>query len=253
MKKKVYKSSIKTQDLCSVSLRTARCHWQQEEGEIQCDWLHVVPSPALGLHVRSAEFVISVRYWLGCPVFSSSGQCPACSRHSDRMGDHAISCGSDSERIARHNHLRDALPHCCQCQSGSCQVRHCPGRNSCQPLQSALVSQAAATSGPPMSHSYNRKMQGTAESRVGLVFIPVPLETLGGFHNTSVAQVKKLGAALGRQTNQNEAETTRHYSSASQSYNSSREFIAIYFMPILKNKSEQVCDCRHFNSFSWGA
>ena len=75
------------------------------------DWLFVTPSTALGLHLRSREFMVSVRYRLGCQVFPSAGECPACSRHSDREGDHAISCGSEGERIARHNHLRDALFH----------------------------------------------------------------------------------------------------------------------------------------------
>ena len=29
----------------------------------------------------------------------------------DRWGDHAVGCASQGERIARHNHLRDALYH----------------------------------------------------------------------------------------------------------------------------------------------
>ena len=54
------------------------------------DWLNVMPSPTLGLRMKPDEFV---KYRLGVPVFSSAGQCPACSRHSDALGDHAISCG----------------------------------------------------------------------------------------------------------------------------------------------------------------
>jgi hypothetical protein len=73
------------------------------------DWLNVVPSPALGLHLRPAEFTVSVKYRLGCDVFSASGKCTACPYDSDGKGDHAISCGYEGERIARHNHLRDAL------------------------------------------------------------------------------------------------------------------------------------------------
>ena len=57
------------------------------------DWLNVMPSPTLRLHMKLDEFVASVKYRLGVPVFSSAGQCPACSRHSDALGDHAISCG----------------------------------------------------------------------------------------------------------------------------------------------------------------
>ena len=73
------------------------------------DWLNVVPSPALGLHLRPPEFIVSVKYRLGMDVFSRDGQCTACPQHSDAKGDHAISCGYEGERISRHNHLRDAI------------------------------------------------------------------------------------------------------------------------------------------------
>ena len=43
------------------------------------------------------------------PVFGSDGPCPACNRHSDRYGDHALNCGYSGERISRHNLLRDAI------------------------------------------------------------------------------------------------------------------------------------------------
>ena len=73
------------------------------------DWLNVIPSPILGLHVRPHEFRYSVLYRLGAPVYPSDGPCPACTKPSDRYGDHAIVCGSHGERIARHNQLRDAI------------------------------------------------------------------------------------------------------------------------------------------------
>ena len=75
------------------------------------------PFPALGLQLTSAEFSISVRYRLGAPVYTSAGECPACRDHSDKEGDHAISCGSKGERIARHNHLRDHLYHTAVCSA----------------------------------------------------------------------------------------------------------------------------------------
>ena len=75
------------------------------------DWLNVVPSPNLGLHLRSTEWIVSAKYRLGCPVFPTSGKCPACPNFSDKDGDHAISCGYQGERTARHNHLRDLLYH----------------------------------------------------------------------------------------------------------------------------------------------
>jgi hypothetical protein len=77
------------------------------------DWLNVIPSPGLGLHLRSQEWIISAKYRLGCPVFTADGQCSACHQYSGKEGDHAISCGYEGERIARHNHLRDHLYNTC--------------------------------------------------------------------------------------------------------------------------------------------
>ena len=42
------------------------------------DWLNVVPSPVLGLHVRPQEFRYAILYRLGAPLYTSSGPCPAC-------------------------------------------------------------------------------------------------------------------------------------------------------------------------------
>ena len=75
------------------------------------DWLCAYPSKALGLHLRKSEFVAACKYRLGLPVFEQVAQCPM-SRYrlvSDILGDHAISCGIGGERIARHNHVRDAV------------------------------------------------------------------------------------------------------------------------------------------------
>ena len=72
-------------------------------------WLSVVPSPALGLHLRPAEFVPIVRYRLGINVYSSEGNCPACGQESDKLGDHALACVRSRDRIARHDLLRDVI------------------------------------------------------------------------------------------------------------------------------------------------
>ena len=42
-------------------------------------------------------------------MFSTDGICIACGLYSDAKGNHGISCGSQGEQIARHNHLRDAV------------------------------------------------------------------------------------------------------------------------------------------------
>ena len=72
-------------------------------------FLSVVPSTALGLHLRGPEFVHCVKYRLGMPLYKRQGNCPACQQPSDLMGDHALACSRYSDRIVRHNHLRDLL------------------------------------------------------------------------------------------------------------------------------------------------
>jgi hypothetical protein len=77
------------------------------------------------------------------------------------------------------------------------------------PLQTELVSRAATTAGHALTYAYNRKM--TEACRVaGLVFIPMPMETLGGWHKKTVEQVRKIGSALARHTGQEESEAIRH-------------------------------------------
>ena len=44
----------------------------------------------------------------------------------------------------------------------------------------------------------------------GMVFIPMVVETLGGWQESAVVQLKKLGAALARQTGEEESEKIRH-------------------------------------------
>ena len=80
------------------------------------------------------------------------------------------------------------------------------------PLQAALVAQAATTAGHALTYAYNRKMTGTGAAcqREGMVFIPLPAETLGGWHDQAVLQVRKLGSALARQTGQEESVAIGH-------------------------------------------
>ena len=73
------------------------------------DWLNVVPSPSIGLHLRTLEFAPVVKYILGIKLYSKPGPYPACSHSIDEWGDQAIGCGTQGERIVRHNYLRDAL------------------------------------------------------------------------------------------------------------------------------------------------
>jgi hypothetical protein len=80
------------------------------------------------------------------------------------------------------------------------------------PLQAGLVVGAAATPGHALNHRYGTKMSGSAEDcrLEGIQFLPVVVETLGGWHEGAVKQVKKLAAARARHSGQEEEEALRH-------------------------------------------
>ena len=144
---------------------------------------------------------------LGIPVFTSSGSCPACKAPSDRLGDHALCCGNEGERIARHNALRDALHSTAAAASlgPSKEVRFlipgsdkrpadvflpywCSGRDTAwdvtvtHSLQKSTVTKAVTLPGHAANKAYTRKMREAWEEcrRQGIVFTPLALETLGG-------------------------------------------------------------------------
>ena len=45
-----------------------------------------------------------------------------------------------------------------------------------------------------------------------MVFLPLPIEYLGGWHELTVQQIKKLGTAQGRQTGKKESQGVPHLS-----------------------------------------
>ena len=201
------------------------------------DWLTCIPSPILGLHLRDREFKVMVLYRLGAPVFESDGKCPACPNHSDKRGDHAISCGYEGERIARHNHLRDAIFGAAS-SAALAPLREeralLPGLNNkpadvliphwtggqdtafdvtvINPLKKDLLSKEAEAPGNALGHAYDRKWGQVGElcEREGIKFIPLPVETLGGWGEGSVVHLKRIGAALAARSGREEAEVCRH-------------------------------------------
>ena len=79
------------------------------------------------------------------------------------------------------------------------------------PLQAAMVEQAAVTAGHALSCAFTRKMRESDEdcSRQGIRFFPMVAETLGGLDNVVIREVKKLAAAKARHTGAEEDDETR--------------------------------------------
>jgi hypothetical protein len=201
------------------------------------DWLNVIPSPILGLHVRPQEFRYSVLYRLGAPVYSSAGPCPACKKDSDKYGDHAIVCGSHGERIARHNQLRDAIYQVAassnlaprkeenallpgtSARPADVLIPHWTGGRDTaldvtvvSPLLTDRLDNSITTPGHTLVVAFNDKCRDYLEAceREGISFIPLPVETLGGWHKKAVDQLRKLAKAQARSTGKEEDDAIRH-------------------------------------------
>ena len=180
---------------------------------------------------------MAVKYRLGVPVFPGEGPCIAsCGRLSDAYGDHAISCGNEGERIARHNHLRDALYHSATAAALG-PVREdkalIPGSNSLpadllirnwssgldavfdvtviNPLQLSLLEKTAEDARHPLDVAFNRKwtMHGEACENEGVRFVPLPATTFGAWHEVALVEIKKIGTALARHAGQDESESVK--------------------------------------------
>ena len=190
-------------------------------------WLNVVPSPGLGLSIHPHEFRIAALYRIGAPVFERDAPCPACSRPSDKYGNHAIACAVNGERITRHNDLCNILFRTAQkanlgpareirglipgsaARPADILLRNWErGRNAAldvtviSPLQVAVVDQEAANPGYALKLAWERKMRSAFEAcnaqRVS--FIPLPVETLGGWHPEAEKQIARIGRELARST-----------------------------------------------------
>ena len=202
------------------------------------DWLNCVPSHALGLHLKDQEFVLMCRYRLGVPVHDSDGVCPACNLGSDAFGDHAISCGSDGERIARHNHLRDAIFAFAVSTSLAPQKEEralIPGRGNkpadvliphwsngldaaldvtvVNSLRSDYILKEADQAGYALDQAHKRKVAqvGTACQQEGIDFIPLPVEVLGGWSSVAVKHLKRIARAHASRTGRHDSEVVTQF------------------------------------------
>ena len=203
------------------------------------DWLNAIPNPALGLHLRKTEFLTGVKLRLGLPVFREEGPCPAsrCKANSDVFGIHAISCAYGGERIAKHQHLRDAVFNAAV-QANIGPVREADGllpgsndrpadvllrywhqgRDACldvtvvNPLCASLVDKVAKDGDAGVGHAHKAKLTKYWDrcQAQGLAFLPMAVDVFGGWHKEGLATLSKLGGQLARALGKPEGEVVAH-------------------------------------------
>ena len=171
-------------------------------------------------------------------LYTSPGPCPACHQPADLMGDHALACPRYSDRIVRHNQLRDLLyetaasaalgpvregcfllPGTAAKPADVLLPRWSDGKDRAldvtvtSPLCQTNVARAAAEAGSALKSAFERKVQGAAAAcyEQGITFSPIAAETLvgGGLHRVAVVQLKRLASALARQSGEDEGIATR--------------------------------------------
>ena len=126
----------------------------------------------------------------------------------DSFGDHALSCSSSNDRIARHNDTRDLVFHACR-SAGLSPVLEAKGLSDTShrrpgdvfipnwkhgspaavdvtltcPLQSTVINRAAEEVGYACKLAEERKFAASAQlcEQSGIDFIPLAMETSGGF------------------------------------------------------------------------
>ena len=82
------------------------------------------------------------------------------------------------------------------------------------PLQASLVRRAAfnTAAGHALNYAFDRKMNKheAACKRKGMVFLPLPVESLGGWHELALLQIRKIGSAQAMQLGKEEGEAIAH-------------------------------------------
>ena len=82
------------------------------------------------------------------------------------------------------------------------------------PIQPTLVKRVARDSEPgyALTYAFDNKMRKHDQTcrREGMVFLPMPIESLGGWHPETAQQAKKIGAAKAWQTGEDEDVAIAH-------------------------------------------
>ena len=202
------------------------------------DWLNVVPSPSLGLHLQDREYRCCLRYWLGVPLHSNPSPCPECRGVADVMGDHQVGCGGNGDRISRHNAIRDVLFSAAQ-SAALAPSKETPGLvpNSLarpadillpnwhqgrpafvdvhviSPLQQLTLAEASSIPGHALLVGTRRKLASNLPAcrAMGAECIPLVTETLGGLSEDAIHTIRAIGHAIGiRSCSPDPSTSTKH-------------------------------------------
>ena len=201
------------------------------------DWLNVVPSPALGLHLSDWEFRLCTKYWLGIPMADDGFPCPVCGADSDSMGDHFVTCRGNGDLVHRHDSVRDILfsvaqsaalaprkevpslipnsssrpadlylPHWRRGRPTACDL------TIISPVQCLTLDRAAEVQGYAITVAEERKLRAHESEchQNGITFVPLAAESLGGWSRLAMDTIREFGKLQALRCNLPPAHSIRH-------------------------------------------
>ena len=189
---------------------------------VECHPFHHPGPPSTGQGVPAVSAVL---------VGAEDGAlCPICQSVADALGDHHVGCGGNGDRILRHDSIRDAL--FSAAQSAALAPRkesfldpadvYLPYWVRGQPaaldvtvistLQQQTLTGAASIPGHALQVGEDRKMAAHADTcrAVGVVFVPLVMETLGVWCDEAIRTICRVGRQQGQHLGITPAESTRH-------------------------------------------
>ena len=202
------------------------------------DYLNSIPSHTSGLSLLPQSFRFALLYRLGLPIYPTPDpHCPACGNQMDQYGDHTITCATENERICRHDALRDiifetanhaglfpkkearSLVPDSQRRPGDVYIptwRHRPHAFDVavtSPLCASNLPQSSTTTGSALEKMKVVKNNKHFHQcrRQGIVFVPLVVETLGGWDPEAVFHLKSIAEKTAHRSNQRPTFVVKHF------------------------------------------
>ena len=188
------------------------------------DWINVLPSSTLGLHLTDEQLRVAASIRLGAPV-SLEHICARCGSVSDDLGKHAFTCKRSTGRHARHSLLNDTIDRALHTidmptrlePSGLTHEGNLkPDGISSSPWSQGKPLAWDVTCAHPLAQSWlpvaergasavataveSKKRSKYATLQRNFHFEPISMETLGGMGDSTARFVKILGEKIAART-----------------------------------------------------